>query len=301
MAGRYTGTYVANAVNDPLFYVHNLLYLLLPWSLLFFIVAILEFKQLIQNKLKAVEYVTFTGIWIYFLIISSAESQLPNYVFSVVPLMAVLMAKWIVIISEENNLRWTIVITTQNIVTSLIWIANFVLAIYLFPGVYIYFWFIVLAGGVCTWYILKKTNTLWIKLVAPAAIAVISLFLLLNTHVFPYIFSFQAPPKAARYYTENSAENEKLYNYRYTQYELFFYSNPQARQLYNVEELKIAALQKGSWIFTDKEGLDEIRSLNLKPDEILEYQHLFLNKGARFIIPEKRHSSLFPMYLVHFQ
>jgi 4-amino-4-deoxy-L-arabinose transferase-like glycosyltransferase len=300
MAGRYTGTYVANAVNDPFFYIHNLLYLLLPWSLLFFFAVYLEFQQLFKIKFKAAEFLTFTGIWIYFLIISSSESQLPNYVFPVIPLMSVLIAKWVVIISEEYNLRWKIAFTIQNIVVSLIWIAVFVLAVYLFPGVKFYYWVIVLIGGISSWYILKNTNTLWIKLFTPSAIAIISLFFLLNTHIFPYIFSFQAPPKAARYFTENSAENDKLYNYRYTQYELFFYSNPQALQLCSADDVKIAASQKGSWIFTDKEGLEEIQKLNLNP-EVIEYQHLFLNKGAKFILPKKRQSALFPMYLVHFQ
>lgn len=300
MAGRYTGTYVANAVNDPFFYIHNLLYLLLPWSLLFFFAVFLEFQQLFKSKFKAAEFLTLTGIWIYFLIISSSESQLPNYVFPVIPLMAVLIAKWIVIVSEEYNMRWKTAFITQNIVVSLVWIAIFVFALYLFPGIKFYHWFVVLAGAVSTFYVLKKSDVLWIKLVAPSAIAVISLFFLLNTHIFPYIFSFQAPPKAARYFTENSAENEKLYNYRYTQYELFFYSDPQALQLYSAEEMKVAASKKGNWIFTDKEGLDEILKLDLNP-EIIEYQHLFLNKGAKFILPEKRQSALFPMYLIHFQ
>jgi hypothetical protein len=31
-----------------------------------------------------------------------------------------------------------------------------------------------------------------------------------NLHVVPYMFGFQAPPKAARYYTEFSKENEKI-------------------------------------------------------------------------------------------
>ena len=300
MAGRYTGTYVANAVNDPFFYIHNLLYLLLPWSLLFFFAVFLEFQQLFKSKFKSAEFLTLTGIWIYFLIISSSESQLPNYVFPVIPLMAVIIAKWIVIVSEGNSLKWKIALTIQNVVVSLVWIAIFVLAIYLFPGVKFYYWFIVLAGMAATYYVLKKCDVLWIKLVAPSAIAVISLFFLLNTHIFPYIFSFQAPPKAARYFTEKSAENEKLYNYRYTQYELFFYSDPQALQLYSAEEMKVAASQKGNWIFTDKEGLEEIMKLNLNP-EVIEYRHLFLNKGAKFILPEKRQSALFPMYLVHFK
>ena len=73
---------------------------------------------------------------------------------------------------------------------------------------------------------------------------------LLNTHVFPYIFSYQAPPKAAGYFNENASETDKLYNYKYGQYELFFYSEPQATQLKTFEDMKKAAETKKNKTFT---------------------------------------------------
>jgi len=75
--GRFTGTYV-QPNSDPFFYVHNFAYLFLPWSILFFISAFQEFRTLIKNRFVSTEYFTLTGIWIYFLILSSSKSQLPN-------------------------------------------------------------------------------------------------------------------------------------------------------------------------------------------------------------------------------
>jgi hypothetical protein len=122
--------------------------------------------------------------------------------------------------------------------------------------------------------------------------------LLLNTHVFPYIFSYQAPPKAARYFTENAETTDKLYNYKYGQYELFFYSEPQAIQLKTKADLKLAAETKGSWIFTDHEGIIDFEALHLKTDTVIEYKHLYLNRGGRFINPKTRDQVLQPMYLI---
>jgi hypothetical protein len=82
-----------------------------------------------------------------------------------------------------------------------------------------------------TFYIFVKSKTSTARLVLPSAIAFACLAWLLNTDVFPYIFNYQAPPKAARFYTENAKPGEKLYNFHYSQYELFFYSEPMAEQL----------------------------------------------------------------------
>ncbi len=119
--------------------------------------------------------------------------------------------------------------------------------------------------------------------------------------MYPYIFSFQAPPKAARYFTENAATNDKLYNYRYGQYELFFYSEPEAIQLlYSYDAMEAVAGKKGNWIFTDEFGYNQIKEMNLSPDSVLQFQHFNLNRGAQFILPADREKSLHQMYLIRF-
>ena len=124
--------------------------------------------------------------------------------------------------------------------------------------------------------------------------------LVFNLHIFPYMFSYQAPPKAARYFTAHAEKGDSLYNYRYGQYELFFYSNPTALQLYSDNEMKSVAGNPGTWIFTDKEGFAEIEKLNLVSQQVIEYKHLYLNRGGLFLNPKTREQVLQPMYLIKY-
>ena len=62
--------------------------------------------------------------------------------------------------------------------------------------------------------------------------------------------------------------------------------------------MKTAAKTKGTWIFTDFEGIKDFEALQLKTDTIIEYRHLYLNRGGRFINPKTRDKVLQPMYLI---
>jgi hypothetical protein len=299
--GRLTGTYV-KPNSDPIFYVHNLLYLFLPWSILFYISAFYEFKTLFKNRFRAPEYFTFTGIWIYFIILNASKSQLPNYIFGIMPLIALLTAKWIDIAIQKKSLLQQLFKSTQNVVTALLWITILALSAYLFPAPGFWFWIVFAAGITLTTVVYIEAKLPLSKIILPPAIAMAVFIVLLNMHVFPYIFSYQAPPKAARYFTENAAPNDKLYNYNYGQYELFFYSEPQAIQLDSDEEMKQVAGKEGNWIFTDAEGYEKMQSLNLadNAEKIQEYRHLYLNRGGRFINPKTREEVLKPMYLIKY-
>ncbi len=295
--GRITGTYI-QAKNDPAFYIHNLLYLFLPWTFLFFISVYKEFNMLIKNRFQSVEFFTFTGIWIFFLIISASSNQAPNYIFSIFPLIAVLTAKWADIALEKQPKLALIFVGTQHFVVGLTWLMIVILVFYLFPKPEFYFWLVAFAAVILTFFVFKKMKEPVFRLILPSLLAFSVLMFLLNTHVFPFIFSHQAPPKAARYYTTHAAAGEKLYNYKYPQYELFFYSEPQAIQLKNEEQFKAVSLEKVSWIFTNPEGLKDFEKLQIQPDTIFEYRHLYLNRGGKFINPKTRDEVLQPMYLI---
>ncbi len=295
--GRITGTYV-HSINDPVYYFHNLLYLFIPWSLLFFTATFFEFKTLIKNRLRTNEYFTFTGIWIFFIILNSANFQMPNYIFSIIPLIAVLSAKWVDISLDKNPKLFKTFFTIQNIVVALLWILVFLLAIYIFPYPKWYFWLLVVAAFGASWFVYFKTKNLLARIVLPTIIAFTVFSILMNTHGFPYMFSFQAPPKAARYFNENAKPGDVLYDYKYGQYELYFYSEPQATKIDSISEVIEVANRKGSWIFTNPDGMEIIDSLNIDVDTIINYRHLYLNRGGRFLNPKTRDEILKPMHLL---
>ena len=299
MIGRVTGSYV-KAVNDPLFYVHNLLYQLFPWSLLFFIAAFLEFKRLIKNRFSSHEFFTLTGIWIYYIIINSASSQLPNYVFSIIPLMAVLVAKWMLIAVEKHGRLFRLFYSVQNTVVVLAWIAVFVFAFYLFPLPAAYFWFLPATGIVSSWYIYYRQRDLLLKLAGPSVVVVVVLIFLLNTHIFPYIFSYQVTSAAAGYVNEHAGPEDKLYDYRHEQFEIFFYSRVDARQLRGFQSVQKVAGKQGNWVFTNSEGFSELQMLPAIPDTVIEYRHLDIKRIPKFINPQTRENALQKMYLIKY-
>lgn len=296
--GRMTGEYVGANNTDYFFFIHNLAYLFLPWSLLFFAAAFMEFKQLFKNRFRAVEYFTLTGIWVFFFIISVSRSKLPNYMFILFPLIAVLTAKWVDIALRERERLFKPLFITQNIVTALLWVMLVALMVYLFPPQNPVFWIIGLSLLGLTGFIYRKGKSKSLRLLLPSVIVVTALMLYLNASVFPFIFSHQAPPAAARYYTKHAKGGEKLYNYRYGQYELFFYSEPQALQVKNYEQLKPVVEEQDAWIFTDQDGIEDLNQLGAEIDTIIEYQHLYLHEGGKFILPQRRDKVLKPLYLI---
>ncbi len=297
--GRITGSYLESA-NDPFFFFHNLLYLFLPWSLIFYIAAFYEFRTLFKNNFRSSEYFTLTGIWIFFIIINISKNQLPNYIFVVMPLIAVLTAKWIEIAIQNRSVLLKIFSSVQTGVFIILWIGIAGIAFFLFPLPPWYFWIIAAAGLLAAVYVVLKAGNHVTRILLPSAIVFACLTILLNTHVYPYIFSFQAPPKAARLYTRVAEEEDVLFNFNYSQYELFFYSNPMAKQLPSAEAARAVAGTEGNWIFTDDKGYEFIRDFNVKADTVIEYRHLYLNKGGLFINPKTRDEVLKPMYLVKY-
>ena len=180
------------------------------------------------------------------------------------------------------------------------WALIFTLVVYLFPSRNLFLWLFTTAMFGLGIFVFVKMKHGFGKLILPTLIAFSTLTILLNSHVFPYMFSFQASPKAARYFNENRSEGDTLYNFHYPQYELFFYSEPQALQLNTTENLKNVSEKQGTWIFTDEEGFEIMDKQQLKGDTVIKYEHLYLNRPARFINPKTRDEVLKPMYLIRF-
>ena len=225
---------------------------------------------------------------------------MPNYIFSIIPLIGILTAKWIDISIHQGKSLWRTFFYTQNFVVFTLWASVFSLSIYLFPKPDGLLWIIIFFGILASIFIYAKVENPSARLITPSVIVFSCLTFLMNIHVFPYIFSFQAPPRAARYYSERRQETDKLFNYKYGQYELFFYSTPQAKQIMSENELKEIAGKKGNWIFTDEEGFNEVKKLSLSTDTLIQYRHLYLNKGGKFINPKTRDTVLQPMYLIKY-
>jgi len=297
--GRMTGDYT-NTFNDYFFFVHGLLYLFLPWSLLFYVATFFEFRDLFRNKFKAPEYFTLAGIWIFFVILNTSKSQLPNYIFGIMPLIAVLTAKWIDRVVEQKAKPLVLFSTIQTVVAALLWVFTLLLALYVFWGLAWYYYILIAIGIGATIYVCLSFSPGIERVLIPPALTFIVLTFILNTSIYPEMFGKQAPPQAARYFNEHKKEGDLLYNYRYGSYELYFYSEPQAQEVGNVGSVGDIIKKKGSWIYTSEEGLADLMELSPKADTIIHYDHYSMRNAGLYFNPKTRDRLRKDMYLVKY-
>ncbi|WP_163708656.1 ArnT family glycosyltransferase [Mangrovibacterium lignilyticum] len=298
--GRITGEYAGNNT-DPFFYLHSLLYLFIPWSTLLIFAIFREFRQIKQEGTNKSEYLTFGGIWIFFIIASISKGKAPHYIFMLIPMFAVICSKWVnILIENKNGKALKIVLYTQNTLYTLLLIFSLITATYLFPPkklILVVPLIVALAGYILT---LKSNFSYKYKLILPGVLLISSLNIYINANVLPKAFSYQASTRAAILYDVNAEEGEKLYNYLYRQYELFFYPKTETIQLYSMERLKENPPAHNFWIFTNQVGLDSIQ--NNAQISIIE-NHPLKNRGMnsaglQFILPDTRELSLNTMYLI---
>ena len=296
--GRVTGQYLGTN-HDYFFFFHTLLYMLLPWSLFFYVAVFNEFRRFFRKKFRMNEYFLLGGTWIFFIIMSFSRSKLPNYIYILSPMMAILTAKWMFFAFKLKTKKIATLLKYSQIITEiLIWTLIAAVSFYVFPPnaitVCIPIVFLFLMYIYSIW---KKPG---ISRLAGTFIAMLALTFLLNFHVFPEIYSQQAVPKAARLFNRISEKDDTLYNYKYGQYELFFYGRDEVVQIYNQKELESAMNSGKAWIFTNSEGLSEINQspLQFPYDSIIPFSHASLNKGFRYINPKTREKSKEMMYLL---
>lgn len=296
--GRITGSY--NGSNtDYFYYLHTLSYLLLPWTFL----LIFSFGYEIQSYFKKSgkrEYLTVGAIWGFLLIASIAKGKAPHYIFTLVPLIMIITAHWVNAKMEEPGQKKIQLLTRfQVLIPVLIFVFILFIITYLFPAKNLLAWLIPIISIVFSMVLLIKEKLLMYRLFLPSSIMMSTLIIGMNAYVMPAIAGYQASIRASNIYNRNSSENDRMYNYLFAYYEVFFYSRSGATQLYSVKDFSPDS-KNMSWIFTNEIGKDTICNLYQGlVDEIDTLPHYGMSTiRPRFINPKTREASLEPMYLV---
>jgi 4-amino-4-deoxy-L-arabinose transferase-like glycosyltransferase len=299
--GRITGQ-IKGHNTDYLFYFHTVLYMFLPWGILFLLSVFLEFRELFSRKLKhpgVAELFTLGGITFYWIIISVAKAKAPHYFMVLSPLMAVITAKWIMTIFQDKlyaKFR-TPVNVIQYFTFAVIWILLFVLSVYLFPLKNILFWSAVLLL-IILFFIPGGKGKLNL-LIRRSVISIVAVNFVINSHVYPQLFKYQSTIPACEIFNRESGKGELLNSYLSEHRELFFYTDKPGYFLSDSEDLKECLTSSGSWIYTNDQGLEEIKSTGAEIEVVKSFRHRNLSKFTlKFLMPDTREQTLRNMYLV---
>ncbi len=302
MAGRIDGSYIGRD-KDYFFYLHTTAYILLPWSLFALTALFMELRMHTLKRWKVLqsdEFVTIGGAVLFLAILSVARQKAPHYMMIVTPLISIYTAKWILKIQETKEFpKLKKVINGIHYGTLVaLWVFAFLIPIYIWPTYSLLVWLpLLLSFSFFCVYFFRKKNFEDFKIVT--VLSGTALNIVIFTVMLPSMFDYMAPVQVCKTYNKEAADNCIIYNYNTQNDEICFYSKGESHFLHNKEELSAIVNNTNSWIYTDDEGLEEIKTLNPHLEKIYSYDHNKLsNPNGKFIWPGTRQNALKTRYLL---
>lgn len=288
--GRITGENKWRNDSTVFYFLHNLLWALLPWSILF----IMAFVNRTKNMLKSGSYelITWGGFILTFVAMSLSKYKLPHYVFITFPFAAILLASWVWKLEEERNTKWINRLSFMQLFIAVLLFVASLLLMYSFPPHNVVLWY--LLAGVFLWYsavsFMRKDGLK--NMLYPALYAMLFTNIVLNAHFYPALFQLQSSSVAGKIFSEKHRTGEKLYFLNIAGHALDFYGNIITRS-YNGNAVE------GDWIYTDSDGIERLKREGKCPKVIYklpQYKVQFLK--LKFLNPETRKETINRVYLL---
>ncbi|WP_118974844.1 ArnT family glycosyltransferase [Taibaiella koreensis] len=276
-----------------IFFFHTLLWALLPWSILCYGNLVQRLAALCKTRGRSFfdkEQLSFTGVWVLFVLMSLSKVKLPHYINVLFPLLCVGIAGYLYRLHEEGKSRvlkrYTLV---QWVLTGLLIVAGLVLNVWAFPVQQ--YWIMIslalLTLAAVTHYRMARPDALD-KVWMPSAITVLLLNFLLNTHFYPRIDQYQGGSAMAERIRQKGYEPSDIYLYGYVCRSFDFYMAKWSPVLDNPAILQKEHEGKEVLLFVDQQNLDRLSTtfrytvLETLPDfHITALDLSFLNPATR--------------------
>jgi len=288
---------------DYSFFFHTLLWVFLPWALIFYVGLFSRIKDLIKSKLRQtsnIEVLTFAGAMATILILSTSQFKLPHYLNPFIPLFSIFVVGFLDSLVHNSKTK------TLNILLYIQYFVCFVsvlLIVYLlfftfdFPEIYTIIGVILLLS-LLVYRIFKKEGSYHKLLNISIALMILANFGL-NSYFYPELLTYQAGIPLSKLIEEKGINKDDIYvhdkNHSWT---LDFYTQRNT-PIITIDAIK--NLGKDIWLYTDKEAsLDELKKHNILIEEQLTVNHFRVTKlNAKFLNPKSRKSKLGKGYLLH--
>lgn len=284
---------------DYLFFFHTLLWAFLPWSLITYLALFNRIKKGVTIKFKYTknfEILTSIGVFIILIVISFSKFKLPHYLNSLLPILSVLVAGYLIELYHTSTKWDKLLFYVQISVMSLLllglallifWafqIQNFlILIVYLlFIGVlFIYF--------TATYHPIKKLIVLSVSIMAFVNIC-------LNTHFYPNLILHQAGNNIAKILKQNNISTNKVFTLNTRRsWSLSFYSKQLIKAISSKKLEK--EIKNGDWLFIYEDQLQELEKYDLVFTEKIDISHYRVTRlKMNFLNPNTRDQTLEKAY-----
>lgn len=288
--GRITGENRWKDDSSVLFFTHEVLWQLLPWTP-FVLLGSWNSIRAIARRQALAEYATISGAVLVFVSLSLSHFKLPHYLYVIVPLFALLGAQaW-----DDTGAR--VVGQVGIVVMASLFAVQLFLVGYCFPSGG---WPFIVAGCVA---LLLYLRTAWRRrkdLFAMTALGWCIIALSVNLHLYPKLLGYQANAQAGRWAEGQGLDQEHFYGMQVSGTALDFYAGYPVRWLSDKGEAA-QVIRPGVTLYTDSAHYQELVEARLTPVEVIELpQYEVQLLGIDFILPAQRGRAIQRRYLLRF-
>ena len=297
--GRITGESPWKNDVDISFLFMNMLWSFLPWIILFVPALILNIAGLVKQKFTLQpqqEWLTTGGFLITYLALGSSSYQLPHYIFIVYPLAAIITAKLLWdMIEEEKYIGFCRIMQPLLLVVSLLLLmASLILMVWVFPQHPL----VIIAWGLLfiLWLYFAFKKPLKGKIFWRTASSMIVINIFLTNVVYHELLKYQVGSQAGKYFCAHHIPANEVAVYKLDDplNSLDFYARDTIKGIDTLTSLKA---QK--YLLTMSNGLSELSQRGLAYDIVKQGAFFKVSELTfPFLDPKTRSNELKNYYII---
>lgn len=298
--GRITGENVWKNDAGPFFFVHNIAWSFMPWTIPLFAGLTHLLTQVIRHRSLRLpernEWISTGGFVLPFMALSASQFKLPHYIYVVFPFAAIIASDWMLRVykAQGNKVLYWI----QLVLMVSCWLLAGVLFVWAFPlqnGLLILLTLLTLLGFI--WILFQKSFPYFERFLMLSLLSILSLNVLLALHFYPAILSYQAPGMIAQSFDKLKIEPDRVYNLGVECRSMDFYARRITPDIQFSQVDSILKARKYIYVLTGPEGLAEIEKSKFRGTVLLSREHFsitllslpFLNPASRSSVTKMRY------------
>ena len=303
--GRITGESEWKNDSGYLFFVHNIAWQFLPWTLFLFPAIFWKGLKILREKFfsKDVELFSFGAFLLAFLALSLSKYKLPHYIYVLMPYSAILTASYMVYLFEARSKIYKWLAAATHIILIIIWLLALSLCTYFFPASHSWIPVIgILFGLLILWFALK-VKSFPHKLIYLSVLTMVGANYMINASVYPELLKYQSDNSIGRWVAANKIPEHQFFAYAESTRSINFYSRSIVPVLFTEKQLDSVYQKQGSfYIRVEREKLTDIvkAEAHYKIDTIMAKPYFAVALlNTKFINPNSRASACRKIYLLH--
>lgn len=292
--GRLTGENVWKNDTGPFFFVHNLLWSFLPWSIILFFALFNQLSTRIKTGFKFDQKdeclsICWSGSLLTFIALSASAYKLPHYIYVIFPLLAIICAIYLQKCLENFESNIKTIHFFKGFSLFFVFIAailSCMLLFFVFPTFNLIRLIPALLIFASAFYIYFKYKSNVYRILLTSVLAICGFNWVMNVHFYPELLKYQAPGQIARYINANQIDVENVYNYKVGGRSLDFYTQSIVR---DISLVSLSNAELPVYLHCDKAELDSLRLAGFEITQLAEFQDMVVTRlNFKFINPKTR-------------